>query len=138
MPAQGQVHDEHREYRAIVEALDELTTASHRHWLELCEKSLAGRQRDGQEVVDELRQIIRQTKAEARSSRLLGDAVGGAFRLAIAALGERLYELDGLKAMGDALGEVADRHPDIEDWIEGHVDARWNGIGSDERNWWAS
>lgn len=69
------------------------------------------------------------TPAARAANSLLDNPVGEAVRKAVTTLGERLYEIGGLKLMSDVLDRVAERDPGKESWRIDIMDKRFDGIG---------
>lgn len=63
------------------------------------------------------------------AEEIIADPVGRSLRLGIEALGERLHEIGGLKAMGAVMTDVVARRPEQEAQRTDIIDKRWDGIG---------
>lgn len=116
--------NQEQELRAIHDALDILLASiiadralkPRRPKLELDGKELAG--------------ILPETRAHGMTLDLLENPREGAFTIAIKALGERLHEIDGMRAMGAALEAMEDRDPEHAERRCSILDHRWSGIGN--------
>lgn len=73
--------------------------------------------------------LTASTPAQRRAHDFLDRPVGEALRQAIRILGERLFEVGGLKLMSDVLYRVAERDRVQEHRRIGIMDRRWDGIG---------
>lgn len=76
------------------------------------------------------------TPARAQTSEILHDPLLGAYRVAIQSVGERLFEIGGVAAMGTAIDHALDGlDGDEESYVEGLIDHRWDGIGDGVTGW---
>jgi len=79
---------------------------------------------------EDLDRLVGSSPAQAAALALLDNPREGAFTMALKALGERLHEIGGMRAMQQALDDVTERDPENEGRRTAILDQRWSGIGS--------
>lgn len=107
------------EQSAIIDALDTLLTAI----------SQAPQRKAPFPKMLTASELMQKSEVTLTAEEIVADPVGRSLRLGIEALGERLNEIGGMKAMHAALDEVVSRDPARKSWRANILDKRWDGIG---------